>query len=160
MRAEARDPMVEEPRGWIALGAAGCHSLGECHSLREGMCCEERSSCDSQRAPSAKKVCDSQAHTQTQLCTTRTGTLTETHHKQCAAQRVTCVSTSAHVRAQPCLKFSVALAPTQRGFASLRTRSCACCLFHRILPVDDGCSRDGSAGSSGSRLRGGAQCDP
>ena len=44
--SKARDPLVEEPRGWIALGATGCDSL------REGMCCEERSSCDGQRAPS------------------------------------------------------------------------------------------------------------
>ena len=50
---------MEEPRGWVALGATGCHSL------REGMCCEERSSCDSQRAPSTEKVCDSQTHADT-----------------------------------------------------------------------------------------------
>ena len=57
--SKARDPLAEESRRWIALGATGCHSL------REGMCCEERSSCDSQRAPSAKKVCDCQTHTDT-----------------------------------------------------------------------------------------------
>ena len=67
--SKARDPLAEEPRRWIALGATGCPSL------REGMCCEERSSCDSQRAPSAKKVCDRQTHTQTQLSTTRTDTI-------------------------------------------------------------------------------------
>ena len=55
--SKTRDHLVEETKGWVALGATGCHSL------REGMCCEERSSCDSQRAPSAKKVCDSQTHT-------------------------------------------------------------------------------------------------
>ena len=76
------------------MGSARSHWLS---LLRRGMCCEERSSCDRQRAPSAKKVCDSQTHTQTQLRTTRTGTLTETHHKQSAAQRVTCVSQSAQV---------------------------------------------------------------
>ena len=43
--------------------------------------------------------------------------LTETHQKQSAAQRVTCVSQSAHVRAQPCLKFQVGSCSAQRGFA-------------------------------------------
>ena len=62
--------------------------------------------------PLSVKKCVTVRHTQTQLCTTRTLTLTETHHKQCAAQRVTCVSKSAHVRAQPCLKFSPPSSPT------------------------------------------------
>ena len=60
-------------------------------------------------APRPLKKCVTIRHTQTQLCTTRTGTLTETHHKQCAAQRVTCVSKSAHVRAH--LKFSPPSSP-------------------------------------------------
>ena len=79
--SKPRDPLVEEPRGWIALGATGCHSL------REGMCCEERSSCDSQRAPSAKKVCDSQTHTDTTEHNTHCHSHSDTH-KRSAAERL------------------------------------------------------------------------
>ena len=82
--AKARDPMVEEPRGWIALGAAGCHSL------REGMCCEERSSCDSQRAPSAKKVCDSHTHTDTTEHNTHSHSDSNTPRAQRSVARTVC----------------------------------------------------------------------
>ena len=81
--SKARDPLVEEPRRWVALGATGCHSL------REGMCCEERSSCDSQRAPSAKKVCDRQTHTDTTEHNTHRHSLSDTH-KRSTAERALC----------------------------------------------------------------------
>ena len=74
--SKARDPSVEEPRGWIALRAG-------CHSLREGMCCEERSSV-TVSAPRPLKRCVTVRRTQTQL-STRTVTLPATHHKHSAA---------------------------------------------------------------------------
>ena len=59
-----------------------------------GMCCEERSSCDSQRAPFAHKVCDSQTHTDT---TVHNGhsflpsfLQSVPHHTESAARRVMC----------------------------------------------------------------------
>ena len=110
--SKARDPLVEEPRGWIALGAAGRHSL------REGMCCEERSSCDGQRAPSAKKVCVTVRHTQTQLITP---SVTHTQAQRSVARTVCCLSDCPR-RAQPCLKFQWFLQPQSVAFATPSAR--------------------------------------
>ena len=55
-------------------------------------------------------------------------------------------------------KFQWLLLPHSVALRPQRTCSCARCFLHRILPVDDGSSRDGSAVFSGSPLRGGAQC--
>ena len=82
--------------------------------------------------------------------------LTETHHKQCAAQRVTCVSKSAHVRAQPCLKFSVVPAATKRGICKPPAHAVVRLLSCQPAPtVHVGASRCGCFLFSGSTLRGG-----
>ena len=117
MRAKARDPMVEEPRGWIALGAAGCHSL------REGMCCEERSSCDSQRAPFAKKVCDRQTHTDTTVHNTHG------HSDRDTPQAVR--STARHVCLQECPRPCTAVSQVFSG-------SCSHKAWHLQTPIARG----------------------
>ena len=103
--------------------------------------------------------------------------LTETHHKQCAAQRVTCVSKSAHVRAQPCLKFSatrrvsqecltrvLCVAVSRSGWLLLRpARFCAWSplvlsvqpgAYRRCLPLRTLTSPGGALFFSGPALRG------
>ena len=47
--SEARDPLVEEPRGWTAHGALAVTPLGK------GRAAKNAAECDSQRAPCAKK---------------------------------------------------------------------------------------------------------
>ena len=85
--------------------------------------------------------------------------LTETHQKQSAAQHVTCVSQSAHVRAQSCLKFQVGSCSAQRGFApglpsSSRTIPWA---YRRCLPLRTLTSQGGALFFSGPALRGGVE---
>ena len=64
--SEARDPLVEEPRGWIAQGALAVTPLGK------GRAAKNAAECDSQRAPRAKKrVCAVQAHSDTTALDTR-----------------------------------------------------------------------------------------
>ena len=72
VRAKARDPLVEEPRGWIARGALAVTPLGK------GRAAKNAAECDSQRAPCAKKrVCTVPAHSDTSALDTP-GTLTVT----------------------------------------------------------------------------------
>ena len=128
VRAKLGDPLVVEPREWIALGAAGCHSL------REGMCCEERSSCDSQRAPSAKKVCDSQTLTDT------TEHNTHGHSDRDTPQAVR--STARHVCLQECPRPCTAVSQV---FSGSRSHTAWICVpahsFVRLLLVPPDPSR-------------------
>ena len=91
--SEARDPLVEEPRGWIAQGALAVTPLGKA--------AKNAAECDSQRAPCAKKrVCAAQTHSDTTALDTRWHSHSDSPHTQCTRsvkQRVTRVPTTRHV---------------------------------------------------------------
>ena len=80
------------------------------------MCCEERSSCDNQRAPSAKKVCDSHTHTDTIEHNTHSHSDSNTPRTQRSVARAVCGLNDCPRRAQQCLKFQALASVTQRDF--------------------------------------------
>ena len=82
MRAEARDPLVEEPRGWQAQGALAFTPFGK------GRAAKNAAGCDSQGAPCAKKkVCAVPAHSDTtalDMCSSKSKWLLLRHARFCA----------------------------------------------------------------------------